>query len=45
MSDDQIAENVQAVIKRVEAKLKKGVKNIRSVSLKATMGPSIKVRM
>jgi len=45
MSDEEIAENVQAVVRKVEAKLKKGIKNIRSVSLKATMGPSIKIRM
>jgi len=45
MSDEEIAENVQAIIRRVEPKLKKGIKNIRSVRLKATMGPSIKIRM
>ncbi|MDH5437352.1 MAG: 50S ribosomal protein L1 [Candidatus Bathyarchaeota archaeon] len=45
MSDEKIAENVQAVIGRVEAKLKRGLKNISSVSLKTTMGPSIKIRM
>jgi len=45
MSDEEIAENVQAVIRRVETKLKRGIKNIRSVSLKTTMGPSIKIRM
>ena len=45
MSDEEIAENVQAVIRRVEAKLKRGIKNIRSASLKTTMGPSIKIKM
>jgi large subunit ribosomal protein L1 len=45
MTDEKIAENVQAVIRRVEAKLKRGIKNISSVSLKTTMGPSIKIRM
>jgi large subunit ribosomal protein L1 len=45
MSDEEIAENVQAVMEKVEAKLKKGIKNISSVNLKTTMGPSIPVRM
>ncbi|NIR86736.1 50S ribosomal protein L1 [Candidatus Bathyarchaeota archaeon] len=45
MSDEEIAENVQAVTKRVQAKLKRGIRNIRSVSLKTTMGPSVKIRM
>ncbi len=45
MADEEIAENVQAVIRRVEAKLKRGIKNIRSVSLKTTMGPSVKIGM
>ena len=45
MSDEEITENVQAIIRRVEAKLKKGIKNIRSVTLKTTMGPPTKIRM
>jgi len=45
MPDEKIVENVQAVIGKVEAKLKRGIKNIKSVCLKATMGPSIKIRM
>ncbi len=45
MEDEKIAENVQAVIRRIETKLKKGIKDIRSVSLKTTMGPPIKIRM
>ncbi len=45
MPDEEIAENVQAVIRRIEAKLKRGIKNIRSVSLKTTMGPPIKIRL
>jgi len=45
MADEEIAENVQAIIRRVEAKLKRGIKNIRSVVVKTTMGPSIKIRM
>jgi len=45
MADEEIAENVQAVIRRIEAKLKKGIKNIRSVNIKTTMGPSIRIKM
>jgi len=45
MPDEKIVENVQAIMGKVEAKLKRGIKNIRSVCLKATMGPSIKIRM
>ncbi len=44
MPDEEIAQNVQAVIRRVEGKLKRGIKNIRSIHLKTTMGPPVKVR-
>ncbi|KPV61854.1 MAG: 50S ribosomal protein L1 [Candidatus Bathyarchaeota archaeon BA1] len=44
MPDEQIAENVQAIIRRLEGKLKRGVKNIGSVCLKTTMGPTVKIR-
>ncbi len=45
MPDEEITENVQAVMRRMEAKLKRGIKNIKSVNLKTTMGPSIKIRL
>jgi large subunit ribosomal protein L1 len=45
MKDDEIAENVQAVVRRIEAKLKRGIKNFRSVYLKTSMGSSVKVAM
>jgi len=45
MTDEQIAENVQAVVRRIEGKLKRGIKNFRSVYLKTSMGSSIKVAM
>ena len=44
MPDEEIAQNVQAVIRRIEGKLKRGIKNIRSIHLKTTMGPPVKVR-
>lgn len=43
MTDEQLIDNIQAVLRRVEAKLKRGTENIRSIYLKTTMGSPIKV--
>jgi large subunit ribosomal protein L1 len=43
MGDNEIAENVMAVMRKVEGKLKRGVKNIRSISLKTSMGSPAKI--
>ena len=45
MTDEEIAENVQAIVRRIEGKLKRGIKNFRTVYLKTSMGNSIKVAM
>ncbi len=45
MTDDQIAENVQTVLRRLEGKLKRGAKNIRSIRLKTTMGQPVRIKM
>jgi len=45
MSDDELVENIQAVLSRVSGKLKRGVKNIEAVYVKTTMGPSVKVNI
>jgi large subunit ribosomal protein L1 len=45
MSDEDIADNVQAVVRKIESKLKRGIKNFRSVYLKTSMGTSIKVEL
>jgi large subunit ribosomal protein L1 len=45
MEDKEIAENVQAVVRRIEGKLKRGIKNFKSVYLKTSMGSSVKVAM
>jgi len=45
MSDDEIAENIQTVLGRIEGKLKRGVKNIGSTYIKASIGPPIKVKI
>ena len=43
MSSDDIAANVQAIIKRLEGLLERGRLNIRSIHIKTTMGPSEKI--
>lgn len=43
MSAADIAENIDAVLKRVESKLEHGRLNVHSVFVKTTMGPSVKV--
>ena len=45
MADKEIAENVQAIVKRVEGKLKRGIKNVKSVYLKTSMGSAVKLAM
>jgi large subunit ribosomal protein L1 len=45
MSDEQLAQNVEAVISRLEGKLKRGLKNIRSIVVKTAMGPPVKIRV
>jgi large subunit ribosomal protein L1 len=45
MSDEQIAENIEAVIRRLEGKLKRGLKNIRSIIIKTAMGPPIRLKI
>jgi large subunit ribosomal protein L1 len=45
MNDEALAENVQAIVRRIEGKLKRGIKNFKSVYLKTSMGSSVKVAM
>jgi len=45
MSEEHIAENIQAVVRRLEGKLKRGLKNIRSLVIKTAMGPPIEVQV
>jgi large subunit ribosomal protein L1 len=45
MADEEIAENIQAVVRRIEGKLNRGIKNIRTIYLKTTMGAPVKVVM
>jgi len=43
MSDDDLVENIQTVVRRIAGRLKRGIRNIDSVYLKTTMGPPVKV--
>jgi large subunit ribosomal protein L1 len=43
MNAEDLADNIEAVLKRVEAKLEHGRMNVHSVYVKTTMGPSVKV--
>lgn len=43
MAPEDIADNIEAILKRVEAKLEHGRMNVGSVYVKTTMGPSVKV--
>ena len=45
MADKEIAENVQAIVRRIEGKLKRGIKNVKSIYLKTSMGSTVKVAM
>jgi large subunit ribosomal protein L1 len=41
MPVDKLAENIQAVISRIEGRLEKGSGNIAGIALKTTMGPPL----
>jgi len=45
MKDEEVAENVEAVVKALEAKLPKGIHNIKSIMLKLTMSKPMKVEV
>jgi large subunit ribosomal protein L1 len=43
MPDEELAENIEYVLNNLTGALNRGVNNVRSVFLKLTMGPAIKV--
>jgi len=43
MSPEDIAENVEVIMKRITGKLERGMQNIKSVYIKTTMGPSVRL--
>jgi len=45
MSNEEISENIESVLKAVEDKLEKGRDNIRSIYVKTTMGPPVKIEI
>jgi len=44
MKDEEITENVQTVLRVLEGKLKKGIKNIKVVYIKTAMGTPVKIK-
>ncbi|MCS7124157.1 MAG: 50S ribosomal protein L1 [Candidatus Bathyarchaeota archaeon] len=45
MKDEELAENIQAVLKVVEGKMKRGIKNIKSIHIKTTMGAPVEIKL
>lgn len=45
MEDNNVAENIEAIIHALEGKLGKGIQNIRSAVIKTTMGKSVKIEV
>ena len=45
MNAEEISDNIELILKRVEAHLEKGKHNIASAYVKTTMGPSEKVAL
>jgi large subunit ribosomal protein L1 len=43
MKPEQIADNIEAIVKRIESVLEQGPLNVRSVFVKTTMGPSVRL--
>ncbi len=44
MKEEEIAENIQAILRVLEGKLKRGMKNIKLVCIKTTMGAPVKIK-
>ncbi|MGQ9539184.1 MAG: 50S ribosomal protein L1 [Candidatus Bathycorpusculaceae bacterium] len=45
MKEEEIAENIQAVLRTVEGKMKKGIKNVKLICIKTTMGAPVKIKL
>ncbi len=43
MDTDALADNIEAVLHRVEGSLESGAMNIRSVYVKTSMGPAVRI--
>ncbi len=44
MKDEQIVENIQAILRMLEGKLKRGLKNIKYAFIKTSMGTPVKIK-
>jgi len=44
MKEEEIAENIQTILRTLEGKLKKGMKNIKHAYIKTSMGTPVKIR-
>jgi len=45
MKDEEIAENITAVIRRLETKLKRGLANVKTVTIKTSMGKPVEIKL
>lgn len=45
MPEEQVVENIQAVLRRLEGKLKRGFRNVESICIKTTMGQPAKIKI
>ncbi|MEE8632042.1 MAG: 50S ribosomal protein L1 [Candidatus Bathyarchaeia archaeon] len=45
MEDREIAENLMAVVSRIQGRLKRGLKNIGSLYVKTTMSPPVRIKL
>jgi large subunit ribosomal protein L1 len=45
MKDEEILENIQTVLRTIESKLKRGIKNIQSIYIKTAMGKPSEVKV
>ena len=43
-SDEELVDNIQAVLRVLEGKLKRGLKNIEMVFIKTSMGTPVKIK-
>ena len=44
MSDDDLSDNIQAVLRVLDGKLKRGLKNVKNVYIKTAMGVPVKIK-
>ena len=45
MPEEQVVENIQTVLRRLEGRLKRGFRNVESICIKTTMGQPVKIKI